>query len=96
MQARALKRDSSGDGDPLILVPGGLTGWISWIPHQDRLSSNRRALRVLPIHNELGSAGKPGDPCYTKRLSGTVSVSHWTSSVSKRLPSRDGQREARP
>lgn len=66
MKPRVLKHDVAGDGDPLILVPGGLTGWISWIPHQERLSSNRRVIRVQPIHNELGSAGKPGDPSYTR------------------------------
>jgi pimeloyl-ACP methyl ester carboxylesterase len=47
------------------MVPGGLTGWISWIPHQERLSQHYRAIRVQPTHNELGSAGRPGELGYT-------------------------------
>ena len=48
-----------------MLIPGGLTGWLSWIPHQERLAGRYRAIRVQPIHNELGSAGLPGDQGYT-------------------------------
>jgi len=68
MEPRVLKYDIAGKGDPLILVPGGLTGWLSWIPHQDRLSAHHRVIRVQPIHNELGSAGEPGDPDYTAEV----------------------------
>jgi pimeloyl-ACP methyl ester carboxylesterase len=38
---------------------------LSWIPHQERLADRYRAIRVQPIHNELGSAGRRGDPSYT-------------------------------
>jgi pimeloyl-ACP methyl ester carboxylesterase len=68
VRPRVLEHDIAGEGDPLILVPGGLTGWVSWIPHQDHLSTRRRVIRVQPIHNELGSAGKPGDPGYTRQI----------------------------
>jgi pimeloyl-ACP methyl ester carboxylesterase len=50
----------------LILVPGGLTGWLSWIPHQERIRTSRQVIRVQPIHNELGSAGVIGDSSYTR------------------------------
>lgn len=66
MKARPLKFDAAGTGDPIVLVPGGLTGWLSWIPHQERLATRHQAIRVQPIHNELGSAGKPGDPTYSR------------------------------
>lgn len=65
MEPRVLQYESSGEGEPLVLVPGGLTGWLSWIPHADRLSAKRRVIRVQPIHNELGSKGVTGDPTYT-------------------------------
>jgi pimeloyl-ACP methyl ester carboxylesterase len=65
MEPRLLLHDVRGEGQPLVLVPGGLTGWLSWIPHQERLAATRRVVRVQPIHNELGSAGQPGDPTYT-------------------------------
>ena len=65
MQPRVLQYDVQGEGEPLVLVPGGLTGWLSWIPHVERLSATRSTVRVQPIHNELGSAGRPGEPGYT-------------------------------
>jgi pimeloyl-ACP methyl ester carboxylesterase len=65
VQPRILRSESAGEGEPIVLVPGGLTGWLSWIPHAERLAKTRRVLRVQPIHNELGSAGQPGDHGYT-------------------------------
>jgi len=65
VEPRVLQYDEKGQGDPIVLIPGGLTGWLSWIPHQQRLAGRYRAIRVQPIHNELGSAGLPGDPGYT-------------------------------
>ena len=65
MEPRVLKYDDQGSGPPIVLIPGGLTGWLSWIPHQERLAARYRVARVQPIHNELGSAGVPGDPGYT-------------------------------
>jgi len=68
MEPRPLTYDAQGQGDALVLVPGGLTGWLSWIPHQARLASTRTTIRVQPIHNELGSAGQVGDPSYTAEI----------------------------
>ncbi|HEY5578307.1 MAG TPA: alpha/beta hydrolase [Acidimicrobiia bacterium] len=68
MEPRVFTYDISGAGDPLVLIPGGLTGWLSWIPHQGPLSAHHRVIRVQPIHNELGSAGQPGQPGYTETL----------------------------
>lgn len=65
MEPRVLQYEDRGDGPPIVLVPGGLTGWLSWIPHVERLSATHRTIRVQPIHNERGSAGEPGDPTYT-------------------------------
>lgn len=68
MEPRALAYDVKGEGEPVVLVPGGLTGWVSWVPHAERLSARWRTVRVQPIHNELGSAGRPGDPGYTPEV----------------------------
>ena len=65
MEPSVLLYDARGEGEPLVLVPGGLTGWLSWIPHQERLADRFRVIRVQPIHNGLGSAGQPGQPGYT-------------------------------
>jgi pimeloyl-ACP methyl ester carboxylesterase len=64
MEPRALTYEVKGGGEPIVLVPGGLTGWLSWIPHAERLSTSWKTIRVQPIHNELGSAGRPGDLSY--------------------------------
>jgi pimeloyl-ACP methyl ester carboxylesterase len=66
MEPRVLTFDTAGSGDPVVLVPGGLTGWLSWIPHQQRLSDTWQVTRVQPINNELGSAGVVGDPSYSR------------------------------
>jgi pimeloyl-ACP methyl ester carboxylesterase len=68
MRPRPLTVDAAGEGEPLVLIPGGITGWLSWIPHQERLSDRYRTIRVQPIHNEQGSAGMPGDPSYTREV----------------------------
>lgn len=65
MEPRVLQTDVKGEGDTVVLVPGGLTGWISWMPHQERLSAGYKVVRVQPIHNELGSQGQRGDRTYT-------------------------------
>ena len=49
----------SGSGEPLALLPGGLTGWISWIPHAEVLSTSRQVIRVQ-LHNvAIGLSGAP-------------------------------------
>ncbi|MFI6688522.1 alpha/beta fold hydrolase [Streptomyces sp. NPDC050485] len=68
MKPRVLVNEVKGEGPPLVLVPGGLTGWVSWTPLADVLSAGRRTVRVQPIHNELGSAGERGDAGYTAAI----------------------------
>lgn len=65
VEPRVLMTDVKGEGEPLVLVPGALTGWLSWIPHQEQLAADYRVIRVQPIHNELGTRGERGDPTYT-------------------------------
>lgn len=64
MEPRVLLHDIAGSGDPVVLIPGGLTGWLSWIPHQQALADRWQMIRIQPIHNELGSAGQVQDPSY--------------------------------
>lgn len=64
MEPRVLVYELVGEGSPIVLVPGGLTGWVSWIPHLRYLSGHHRVMRVQPIHNELGSVGISGDGSY--------------------------------
>jgi len=65
MEARILEHDRTGTGDPpLVLLPGGLTGWQSWLPLVPALSADRGVVRVQPICNAEGLAGHQGDPTY--------------------------------
>jgi pimeloyl-ACP methyl ester carboxylesterase len=60
-----MKRDVSGSGEPLILLPGGLTGWLSWIPHAEALAVSRRVIR-LQLHNvDFGLSGVPLPSTYS-------------------------------
>jgi len=36
----------TGSGRPIVLVPGGLTGWVSWEPFVKSFSENRTVIRV--------------------------------------------------
>lgn len=75
MEPRVLQHDVKGDGEPIVLVPGGLTGWLSWIPHQERLAATRRAIRLQPVHNEFGSRDELIDADYDDELPPSSSAS---------------------
>lgn len=68
VKPQVLRCDDRGVGEPVVLVPGGLTGWLSWIPHQEHLVDRYRVIRVQPMHNELGSSGEAGRPGYTAEV----------------------------
>ncbi len=48
-----------GSGEPVVLVPGGLTGWTSWEPHAKRLSEDHTAVRVQLTAVDLGLRNEP-------------------------------------
>lgn len=56
MRARAIR--------PSFCCRGGLTGWQSWLPLLPALSRNCAVVRVQPICNAEGLAGRPGAPDY--------------------------------
>lgn len=69
VEARLLEHDQAGSGDPpIVLLPGGLTGWEGWLPLVPALSANRRVIRVQLIANAEGIAGQIGDPTYDTDL----------------------------
>ncbi len=55
----------SGEGPPIILVPGGLTGWLSWEPHAKRLAATRKVVRVQLLNVQLGLENCPLPPNYS-------------------------------
>ena len=60
---------TSGPGDPVVLIPGGLAGWSSWLPLVENLAKDRTVVRVQPTQNDLGGThGLVGDPEYSADL----------------------------
>lgn len=59
MNRKALLYEVKGQGEPIVLVPGGLSGWLSWIPFAERLSKERMVVRVQLRSVELAEAGEP-------------------------------------
>ncbi len=57
--AQTMKSEETGRGDPLVLVPGGLTGWLSWKPHAELLASTYRVVRVQLLAVDHGLSGDP-------------------------------------
>src|SRR3972149_1516826 len=60
-----MKVEVAGTGDPLVLVPGGLTGWVSWKPHAEQLAATYRVVRVQLLVVEYGLDGTPLPPDYS-------------------------------
>jgi len=48
-----------GKGAPLLLVPGGLTGWIDWEPHAELLAPTRKVVRVQLLNVQWGLENRP-------------------------------------
>jgi pimeloyl-ACP methyl ester carboxylesterase len=61
----AMTYEISGSGEPLVLLPGGLTGWRSWLPHAKVLAESRCVIRVQLKNVELGLASAPLPPDYS-------------------------------
>jgi len=69
VEPRVLENEQVGEGDPpLVLIPGGLTGWQSWLPLLPALSERRRVVRVQSIPNAEGMAGNIGDGTYDAKV----------------------------
>lgn len=64
MEPSALLHEVAGTGEPIVLVPGGLSGWLSWVPFVAPLAKDRRVVRVQLRSVELAEAGTPYPPDY--------------------------------
>src|SRR5512137_1433035 len=66
-ETQILPAKSTGQGMPLVLVPGGLTGWLSWEPHVQRLAANRRVISVQLLSVAYGLEKRPLPSDYALR-----------------------------
>jgi pimeloyl-ACP methyl ester carboxylesterase len=57
--SRPLLYDITGTGDPIVLMPGSLSGWLQWIAHADRLAGRHMVVRAQIRSVELVEAGEP-------------------------------------
>jgi len=60
-----MKSEVTGKGNPVVLVPGGLTGWLSWEPHAELLSKEYKVTRVQLLSVDLGLQNEPLPPNYS-------------------------------
>jgi pimeloyl-ACP methyl ester carboxylesterase len=49
----------TGSGRPIVLVPGGLTGWASWEPFVKTFSDKRTVIRVQLLGVQFGLENRP-------------------------------------
>lgn len=54
-------------GPPIVLVPGGLSGWDSWKPHAEILSKRRKVIRVQLLNMAFAEKGRTPGPGYSLR-----------------------------
>jgi len=58
----------SGIGAPLVLVPGGVTGWLDWELHTKRLKATRKVIRVQLLNVQYGLENRPLPPGYSVKM----------------------------
>jgi pimeloyl-ACP methyl ester carboxylesterase len=54
-----MQSEVTGSGRPIVLVPGGLTGWASWEPFVKMFSDKRTVIRVQLIGVQFGLEDRP-------------------------------------
>src|SRR5262245_19329113 len=57
-----------GQGDPIVLVGGGITGSLSWKPHAERLSQERKVILCQLISVQYGIENQPLPPNYSLKM----------------------------
>lgn len=67
-QMPAMQWQTRGEGESLVLVPGGLTGWLSWIPHAEALFDSRQVTRLQLLSVAAGLADVPLPQGYSAAL----------------------------
>jgi len=56
------EESGSGEGPPVVLVPGGLSGWVSWEPHAAILARRHKVIRVQLLNMAAAEKGEgPGE-----------------------------------
>jgi len=67
-----MKFEITGKGKTVALVPGGLTGWLSWQPHAELLGRKYQVMRTQLIAVDLGLSNAPLPDGYSVRYESTA------------------------
>ncbi len=54
-------------GVPIVLIPGGLSGWISWKPHAEILAKDHRVIRVQLLNMAAAEENRSPELGYSLR-----------------------------
>jgi pimeloyl-ACP methyl ester carboxylesterase len=76
----------TGNGRPLVIVGGGLTGILSFVPHAERLTSTRQLARAQPLAVQLGLDQAPLPDDYSidmesRALEAAIDALGWTQPI---------------
>lgn len=63
-----MKAEVTGSGRPIVLVPGGLTGWVSWEPFVKEFSEKRTVIRVQLLGVQWGLKDHPIPEDYSVKI----------------------------
>lgn len=71
----------TGEGPPIVLVPGGLTGWVSWDSFVPHFSKEKKVVQVQLLNVQYGLENKPLPHLYSvstesKALEAALSAAH--------------------
>ena len=67
MSELAFEATGPEGGIPIVLVPGGLSGWVSWKPHAEVLSKKYRVLRVQLLNMSAAEKKQTPEKGYSLR-----------------------------
>ncbi|MFC4874827.1 alpha/beta fold hydrolase [Negadavirga shengliensis] len=63
-----MQSEVMGNGSPIVLVPGGLTGWASWEPFVEGFSKDRTVIRVQLLGVQFGLENRPLPEDYSVKM----------------------------
>lgn len=64
----AMPTDVRGEGKPLVLIGGGLTGWLGMRPLADRLAAGRQVVLLQLLNVQLGLEDRALPSAYSVRM----------------------------
>jgi pimeloyl-ACP methyl ester carboxylesterase len=68
METIKMQYKTTGEGKPLILVPGGLTGWASWEPFVPGFATSNKVVQMQLINVQYGLENKDIPQNYSVRM----------------------------